>query len=161
MEGAYAETLVWCTGVLVVKNMVNHLLVVRVRLGLKDFNGKVSPEALDQVTSTVLYYGLGAFGGPLLSANDLDRLNCMEVNASQNETYFLLMAMVWPYASAGAPAWAPWALQAYVYSRMIHFVLYTLVKVQPWRAFAWSASILILLIMAINVLFAGGSTLEL
>jgi uncharacterized MAPEG superfamily protein len=85
----------------------------------------------------------------------------MEVNASQNETYFLLMAMVWPYASAGAPGWAPLALQAYVYSRLIHFVLYTLVKVQPWRAFAWVASILILLIMAINVLFVGGSTLEL
>jgi hypothetical protein len=162
MEGTYNETLTWCVAALVLKNMVNHLLVVRCRLATRQMGQSVAPEGDPSqwqlpVVFPLLYYAMGSFAGPWRSEADLARFQVMEVNASQNETYFMILAMVWPNVGGGGgagmmPDWAPMALLIFTYARMAHFVIFTVVKVQPWRAFAYTAGVLVTIAMSVNIL---------
>jgi uncharacterized MAPEG superfamily protein len=98
----------------------------------------------------VIATAVGAFAGPYRSKNDLHRFQAMERNAVENETFFLIIALVWPYA--GLPDWAPTALSVFVYSRFLHFILYCFVRVQPWRAQAYTVGVVVNLTVAVNIL---------
>jgi uncharacterized MAPEG superfamily protein len=108
----------------------------------------------------VIRIGHGAFAGPYRSRNDMHRFQAMERNAAENETFFFIIALIWPYA--GLPDWAPTALSIYVYSRFLHFILYCFVRVQPWRAVAWVVGVVVNLAIAVNILIGldrkGGET---
>jgi uncharacterized MAPEG superfamily protein len=162
MGGDYGKTLAWCAGALVIKNMVNHLLVARARLAIGKMNQAVAPEGGPHMLGfNFLYYAMGSFAGPMRTENDIDRLLSMESNASQNETFFLILAALWPYSSGGVPAWASAALMYYTYSRMVHFVLYCFIKIQPWRGVVWAVGVMILLAMGVDCLGSSSSKVEL
>jgi uncharacterized MAPEG superfamily protein len=148
---SYTETLAWSAAVLTTKNMVNHLLTVRCRLATNIMNQEVTPESEPGKWSLPLfpmfYHGMAANIGPLRSKNDLDRLQNMSINASQNETFFLALGFAWALLG-DTPTWASKALVTYTYSRIAHFLLYVLVRKQPFRAIAWALGAGINLVMA-------------
>jgi uncharacterized MAPEG superfamily protein len=156
MEGTYKETLAWCAAALVFKNMVNHVLVVRCRMASSDFNQSVSPESdpsqwYGKFLFPFMYHGMGGSVGPLRSKADMARFQAMEVNATQNETFFMILAIVWPNIGP-PPDWAPTALLIFTYSRFAHFLLFTVIRMQPWRAMAWVVGVGVNIAMAINIL---------
>ena len=160
----YNETLAYCAALLVLKNMINHLLVVRIRLfnrlkGDKYGNYSETPEAdpknwkfMPHAFFYVFYYGLLAFGGPFLTENYFDRFQSMERNAVENEPFFLALAAVWSYAPGDMPEWAPKALLVFTYARIVHFILFAFLQIQPWRAIAWTVGVVVNVVMAVNVL---------
>lgn len=83
--------------------------------------------------------------------NDMERFQCMERNATENETYFLLVAYAWTLVD-NMPEWAPTAVEAYVYARFAHFVLFCFLRIQPWRAIVWFVTVVINMVIAINIL---------
>lgn len=158
MDDNYKQTLALCTAVLVLKNAVNHLLAVRCRLATHKMNQDITPEAepsnwhIPQIFP-LFYYSMGCNVGPFRGQNDLARFASMEVNASQNETYFLVLALAWPQlVSSALPDWAPTAVLVFMYSRLLHFVLYCFFQVQPWRAFAWMAGLVTNIVIAVHLL---------
>lgn len=80
----------------------------------------------------------------------MERFQCMERNAAENEPYFLLVAYAW--AQFDVPAWGPAMIEYYVYSRILHFVWYMIIRTQPWRALLWSVGVVINLVIAGNIL---------
>lgn len=109
---------------------------------------------------TVFYYSLGGFAGPYRTMNDMERFQCMSRNAAENETYFLLLAYAWTLVEL--PDWAGQALEAYVYSRIAHFVAYCFLRIQPWRALLWTVGVVINMVMAGHILMqtTAGATKE-
>ena len=102
----------------------------------------------------VLYYAVGAFGGPYREKEDMERFQAMERNAVENEMFFLALATIWPSIPVDMPDWAPTALLGFTYLRFIHFTLYCFIRVQPWRAISWTVSTVVLNAMAINILLS-------
>lgn len=161
MTDSYEDTLVWCIAALVLKMMINHMLVVRVRMAgrLENKYGEfqTTPEAhpsqwYGKFMFPIFYYALLGFAGPYRTMNDMERFQCMERNATENETYFMAMALAWPKISGGVPDWAPTALLVYTYSRFAHFVLYSFLRIQPWRAIAWTVGVVINMVIAVSIL---------
>lgn len=105
-----------------------------------------------KVMYPILYYFVGASFGPFRGREDMERLQAMERNAVENETFFLALAVIWPNVPVELPDWAPAALLAFTYFRFIHFAFYCFIKIQPWRAIAWTLSTVALNVMAINIL---------
>ncbi|CAB9509770.1 expressed unknown protein [Seminavis robusta] len=156
----YMKTWAWASAVLVMKMMITHLLVVRVRIA-NELKGKfgeeeTTPEAqLDQWHGRwlypILYYSMGSFAGPYRTMNDMVRFQCMARNACENEAQFLLVAYAWTLVDE-MPDWAPQALVIFVYSRILHFVIYAFVRIQPWRAVVWTVGVVINMAIAGNIL---------
>ena len=74
----------------------------------------------------------------------------MSKNATENEPFFLVMAMAWPLLGS-TPEVAPKLVNAYVAARVLHYFFYMIVRRQPWRAFAWTASAVINMTMAYHI----------
>ena len=105
-----------------------------------------------KVLYPLFYYAVGGFGGPYRGKEDMERFRAMERNAVENELFFLVLATIWPSIPVNVPHWAPTALSLFTYLRFVHFTLYCFIKIQPWRAIAWTASTIVLNGMAINIL---------
>ena len=132
------------------------------------FAGELTPEFSDhkkeslpenwqvKILYPILYYTVGGFGGPFRGKEDMERFQAMERNAVENETYFLILAVIWPTLPIDMPDWAATALLAFVYLRFVHFALYCFIKIQPWRAIAWTLATVVLNAMAINILISLG-----
>lgn len=74
----------------------------------------------------------------------------MSSNAVENEPFFLIMAVAWPMLGTPSEA-APQLLMAYVATRYLHWIIFVLVKRQPWRAIAWTAGVFINLGIAYSI----------
>ena len=132
------------------------------------FAGELTPEFSDHKKESlpenwqvkmlypILYYAVGGFGGPFRGKEDMERFQAMERNAVENETFFLILAVIWPSLPIDMPDWAGTALLAFVYLRFVHFALYCFIKIQPWRAIAWTLATVILNAMAINIIISLG-----
>ena len=95
-------------------------------------------------------YSLGAFAGPYRTLNDMERFQAMERNAVENEPFFLLLAHAW--TQFDMPDWAGTAIEWYVYSRLLHFVFYMFLRIQPWRAILWTVGVAINLVISYNII---------
>lgn len=162
-SSSYQETMAWCVAALVLKNMVNHLLVIRCRMATRDMNQPVSPEGdpsqwYGQFLFPIFRHMMGGSVGPFRSKQDLARLLAMENNAAQNETYFMVLAMLWPNAGIAMPDWASMALTIFTYSRFAHFVFFVFIRMQPTRALAYFAGFVVNCAIAINILQGVGGS---
>ena len=181
----FQRALAFCTAILAIKMMVNHLLVVRCRMAGK-LEGKfgelqTTPEAhptkwYGGFMFPIFYYALFGWIGPYRGANDMERFLCMERNASENEPHFILVSIMWWWAAsssssrsnngAGWPSWAPTAVYFFLYMRLLHVAFYCFVRIQPWRAVFWSMGVIATLVVSVQVLLTlaanqGGSSAEL
>ena len=95
-------------------------------------------------------YSLGAFAGPYRTLNDMERFQAMERNSAENEPFFLLLAYAWK--EYDMPDWAGTTVEWYVYSRLLHFVFYMFLRIQPWRAILWTVGVAINLVISFNII---------
>jgi len=79
----------------------------------------------------------------------MERFQAMERNAVENEPFFLLLAYSW--VQFDIPDWAGTAVEWYVYSRLLHFVFYMFLRIQPWRAILWTVGVAINLVISFNI----------
>ena len=154
MDSEYKRALGTSIGILVGKNMINHVLTVRARLSTLKMNQETTPESeakkWDLPIFGILQLALGSTVGPFRDENSLERFVCMSKNATENEPYFMAMAIVWPLLGP-TPEIAPKLLQGYVACRLAHYAIFMFVRRQPWRALAWTASAMVNLTIAYQV----------
>jgi len=101
------------------------------------------------LSSLSILFIVGGFVGPVQGKGRHGEISGQ--NAVENETFFLILAIIWPTLPVNVPDCSFTAILDFVYLRFVHFALHCLIKMQPRRAIARTLATVVLTAMAFNV----------